>query len=116
MLDVHYSENSKRWGEGYALLQRASDLLANTIGSSEGVKATWDMVQDPQGRTLYRLTLQDPTGSVSTDFAPDELANGLHMRFRTYRIWGDLLQLRNKRQHEQVQLISGQISTGQEGH
>ena len=72
------------------------------------------MSQAHQGRTLYRLTIRDFTGEVSTDFAPDELQNPLHMRVRLYRLWGDLLQVRNNQQHQEVMIISSQIPMGEE--
>jgi hypothetical protein len=116
-MDVQYSPEARQWADGLTLVERASTLLAEILGpqSSQLVKAEWNRVQDHQGRTLYRLTLRDYTGEVSTDFAPDELQNPLHMRVRLYRLWGDLLQVRNNLQHQHVQIISGQITTGSEG-
>ena len=112
-MDVQYSPEARQWADGLTLLEKASTLLANILGPqrSQIVKAEWNRVQDHQGRTLYRLTIRDSTGEVSTDFAPDELQNPLHMRFRLYRLWGDLLQVRNDQQHRQVQIISSQITT-----
>ncbi len=117
-MDVKYSPESQQWSEGLKLLEQASTLLAEILGpqSSQLVKAEWNRVQDPQGRALYRLTIRDFTGEVSTDFAPDELQNPLHMRVRLYRLWGNLLQVRNNQQHQQVQIISAQITAGSEGH
>jgi hypothetical protein len=117
-MDVQYSPEARQWADGLTLFEQASTLLAEILGpqSSQLVKAEWNGVQDHQGRTLYRLTIRDNTGEVSTDFAPGELQNPLHMRFRLYRLWGDLLQVRNNLQHQHVQIISGQITTGSEGH
>lgn len=116
-MDVQYSSEARQSPDGF-LLEQASALLADVLGpqSSQLVKAEWNRVQDHQGRTLYRLTIRDFTGEVSTEFAPDDLQNRLHMKVRLSRLWGDLLQIRNNQQHEQVQIISGQITTGQEGH
>jgi hypothetical protein len=113
IMDVQYSPESRRSPEA-ALLEQASTLLADILGpqSSQLVKAEWTRVQDHQGRTLYRLTIRDHTGEASTDFAPDELQNRLHMGFRLYRLWGDLLQIRNNLLHQQVQILSGEITTG----
>ena len=117
-MDVHYSSEARQCPEELTLLEQAAALLTDILGpqSSEHVKAEWHRLQDHKGRTLYRLTIRDFTGQVSTDFAPDELQNPLHMRVRLYRLWGDLLQVRNNQQHQQVQIISGQITSGQEGH
>jgi hypothetical protein len=113
-MDVQYSHEVQQWADGLTLLEQASALLADILGpqSSKQVKAEWDRVQDHQRRALYRLTIRDFTGEVSTDFTPDELQNPLHMKFRLYRLWGDLLQVRNNQQHQQVQIISDQIATG----
>ena len=111
-MEVQYSPEARQWADGLTLLEQASTLLAKILGpqSSQLVKAEWSRVQDSQGRTVYRLTLRDSTGEVSTDFALDELQNPLHMRFRLPRLWGDLLQVRLDRQHQQVQILMGQIS------
>lgn len=97
-------------------LEQATSLLTDIMGpqSSQRVKkATWTRVQDLKGRTLYRLTVRDDFGGeASTDFATDELQNALHMRYRMARLWGDLLQVRNDRQHQQVQRLSNMITTG----
>jgi hypothetical protein len=117
-MDVQYSPEARQWAEGLTLLEQASAFLADILGprSSQQVKAEWDRVQDHRGRALYRLSLRDFSGEVSTEFTPDELQNRLHMKVRLYRLWGDLLQVRNTQQHQQVQIISGQITTGSEGH
>jgi hypothetical protein len=117
-MDVQYSPEAKQWADGLTLFEQASTLLAEILGpqSSQLVKAEWNCVQDHQGRTLYRLTIRDNTGEVSTDFTPDELQNPQHLRFRLYRLWGDLLQIRNNQQHQQVQLLSGQFATESEGN
>jgi hypothetical protein len=65
---------------------------------------------------LSRLTIRDVTGEAFTDFADDELQNPLHMKVRLYRLWGDLLQVRNNQQHQQVQIISGQMTASPEGY
>ena len=117
-MDVQYSPEARKEADQLTHLERASTLLGAILGpqSSQQVKAEWDRVQGRPGRTLYRLIIRDSTGEVSTDFAPDELENPLHMRVRLYRLWGDLLQVRNNQQHEQVQIISGLTTTVSEEH
>jgi hypothetical protein len=109
-MDVIYSSEVREW-DGFKLLEQASILLAEVLGpqSAALVKAEWNRVQDPNGRMVYRLTIRDFTGEVSTDFTLDELQNPLHMRFRLPRLWGDLLQVRNNQQHQQVQVLSDQM-------
>jgi hypothetical protein len=117
-MDVRYSPEVKQSADGLTLLERASTLLAEILGpqSSEMVKAEWNRVQDHQGRTLYRLTIRDHTGEVSTDFTPADLQNPMHLKYRLYRLWGDLLQIRNDHQHQKVLLLSGQFATESEGN
>ncbi len=112
-MDVQYSPEVRQWAEGFPLLQQASTRLAAILGpqSSQLVKAAWDRVEDAQGRALYRLTIRDSTGEVSTDFTPEELQNQLHMSFRLPRLWGDLLKIRSDQQHQLVQLLSSQMPT-----
>ena len=113
-MDVQYSPEARQSPDA-KLLEQASALLAGILGpqSSQVVKAQWTRLQDQQGQRLYRLTIRDFTGEVSTDFAPDELQNPLHMRFRMYRLWGDLLQVRNELAHQEVQrLLCSAITTG----
>ena len=113
-MDVQYSTEVRQQPAVLPLLQQASTLLANILGpqSSQLVKANWTRVQDRRGRTIYRLTISDFTDEVFTDFEPEDLENSLHMKVRLSRLWGDLLQVRNDRQHQQVQILSGQITTG----
>ena len=70
-MDVQYPPDARQWTDGLTLLEQASSLLNEILGpkSSHLVKAEWNRVQDQPGRTLYRLTIQDLTGKVSTDFA-----------------------------------------------
>jgi hypothetical protein len=117
IMDVHYSPELRESGNGLPLLERDSTVLANILRaqSSQLVKADWNRVQDHKGRPLYRLTIRDFTGEVSTDFSPDELENPLHMQVRLSRLWGDLLQILNNQQHQQVQTLSAQIAAGSAG-
>ena len=99
--------------DGSKLREQASTLLEGILGQScKVVERQWSRVQDPKGRPLDRLTIRDWTGEVFTDFAPDELQNPLHMRFRMHRLWGDLLQRRNDQQHEQVRILTAQMTEG----
>lgn len=110
-MDVQYSTELQQSAKELALVEQASAVLSDVLGphSSQHVKAEWNRMQDQQGRMLYNLTIQDSVGKVSTDFAPDELVNPLHIRYRMYRLWGDLLQVRNNRQHEEVERLSREI-------
>ncbi len=111
-MEVQYSPEAKLSPEA-VLLEQASTLLRDILGQevSQIMKAEWNCVPDRQGRTLYRLTLRDFTSEVCTEFTCEELQNPLHMRFRMYRLWGDLLQVRHNLQHQQVLALSGVITT-----
>ena len=112
-MDVHCSPELRQQSDLSRLLEHASHLLGEILGpQSSQVKAEWEQVQDHRGRPLYRLAIRDLTGDVSTEFDRDELKNSLHLRWRLYRLWGDLLQVRNNQQHQQVQILSSQITTG----
>lgn len=117
-MEIKYSPEVQQWVEGMPRLQQASNLLAEILGpqSSQLVTGDWRRLQDAKGRIVYRLTIRDFAGEAFTEFAPDELENPLHMKVRMYRLWGDLLQVRNNQQHQQVQIISGQMASALEGH
>ena len=87
------------------LLEQVSDVFRDEIGSKSSafVRVRWDREADTRGRTYYRLSISDPwADEVGTNFAPDELTNQLHLRYRLYRLWGDLLQRQNDKQHERL--------------
>jgi hypothetical protein len=111
-MDVQYSPEAKQSPEAM-LLKQASTLLVTILGSESSQMGTaeWDCVSESQGQTLYRLTIRDYTGEASTEFTREELQNPLHMRFRMYRLCGDLLQVRHNLQHQQVLTLSGAITT-----
>src|SRR5438105_3413816 len=113
-MDVQYSPEIRNSAEAFALVEQASALLKDILGAhaSQPIKAAWSCVRDQQGRVLYRLVLRDSVGEASTDFALDELRIPLHVRFRMSRLWGDLLQVRNNLQHQEVQALSSELITG----
>lgn len=114
IMELDYAPEIRNNAEELARLEPASTLLAEVMGpnSSQLVRAKWNRVQDSRGRNVYRLTIYDLTGEVSTDFVANDLRNEMHMKFRMYRLWGDLLQIRNNRQHEEVQALSSELTTG----
>jgi hypothetical protein len=114
-MNVQYTANAQQRGEDSSLIQHATNRLDEILGSASEVKVEWDRLADKTGRTLYRLTLADLTGHVSTDFTPDELRNPLYLHVSLYRLWGDLLQRHSDEQHKVVQAMLDRIGTGQEG-
>jgi hypothetical protein len=82
-----------------ALARNATTVLWDAIGVVPGpVEPRWDVVKDYKDRDLLRLTLKDWTGEVRADFSPDELTHDYHLRWRFYKLWGDLLQVRTRQQ------------------
>ena len=116
-MDVQYSPETRQAATEWTLLEQASTRLDTIIRSpsSQFVKVQWNRVPTRPGGPLYRLTIWDSVDEVFTDFALDELQNPLHMQVRLSRLWGDLLEIRNDRQHEQVRILSNQITTDPEG-
>ncbi len=95
------------------LLGDASELFRDEIGekSTAFAQVRWDRGTDDRGRLYYRLSIRDPWAEeVGTNFAPDELTNQLHLRYRLYRMWGDLLQRQSDKQHEKVARLMRELS------
>src|SRR4051812_29758053 len=98
-MNVVYHDRAKQGGEGYVLLQQATERLKEVLGgSADSVRVEWDQADDERGRVLCTLTLRDHPDEAKARFAPDELTQPPHMRVRLYRLWGELLQARNHRQ------------------
>jgi hypothetical protein len=103
-MNVTYTDKAKQGGEGFALLQQATRHLEEVLGPSvETVKAEWDRTEDGNGRSRYTLRLSDWSGSVSASFTPAELQSLSRRRIPLYRLWDDLLQVRNHKQLEELQ-------------
>src|SRR5712664_1951292 len=101
-MNITYSEKAKQ-SPDFLYLQQASEQLKEVLGSSaDHVSAAWDRTQDNKGRPLYSLRISDSTGEAEAKFAPDELPRPTHLRVRLYRLWGDLLQARSRRQLEEL--------------
>ena len=88
-------------------LQMVSAQLAGLIAPrwSAGATASWEYSRDFRGRDLYRLTLQDDLGRVSTEFTGDELNNPTLVKVLSYRLWGDLLQIRSDLQFQKLDAL-----------
>jgi hypothetical protein len=95
-------------GRLYELVTAACQALRDIVGADGAeVIADWSMAKDLQGRSFVRLDLSDFTGRVEAKFAPDEMENSRQVRYRLYRIWGDLLQIRSHKQLKQLTEESG---------
>jgi len=108
---VGYGYGIRQAGDLLTLAAQANRALSEVIGASAGlVAAEWDRTEDMRGRPLITLRLSDHTGAVTGTFAPDELRSYPALRNRLYRLWGDLLQVRN---HQQLQELG--VGSGREG-
>ena len=113
MMDVKYSPGVKLLPTALQeSLQMVSAQLAGVIGpqASPMVTAEWDYSRDFRGRDLYRLSIEDHNGRVSTEFAASELANPTHLSVRLYRIWGDLLQIRSDLQMKVIDSLIPELA------
>lgn len=95
-MNVAYSDRAKQAEGCFELLQQATGRLKEILGSAQdSVRAQWDQIEDERGRLLYSLKISDATEEAEATFAPDELQRRTHMRVRLYKLWGELLQMRN---------------------
>ena len=84
-------------------VESATKLLDEVLGISRGlVSVDWDLGEDGEGRPVLTLKLSDFTGTVTGAFAPDELAKTQHLKGRLFKLWGDLLQIRNTKLWERI--------------
>ncbi len=84
-------------------VESATNLLDEVLGTSrELVSVDWDLGEDGDGRPVLTLKLSDFTGTVTGTFATDELAKTQHMKGRLFKLWGDLLQIRNTKLLENI--------------
>ena len=92
--------SDKRLSEGVAA---AHKILLDVVGlSGAQVREAWALRKDTNDRPLIHLNLSDFTAQVQDDFEPDELKNPRQMRYRLYRLWGDLLQDRSHKQLKEL--------------
>lgn len=78
----------------------ADKFLKGELGeSAKGLdSAAWSLRRDDKGRPVLDLTFRDVDGETAVDaFAPDELDDRNRFGARAYRLWGDLLQSRTRK-------------------
>ena len=115
-MDVQYSPTIRGMAGRFKQLEAITPKLSTAVAvmADPSVHAEWDLAFDAQGRELYRLSLQDTTDRVSTDFTSEELSIPHHMTVRLYRLCGDLLKIRNDKQHEQVLATMNELVTSED--
>jgi hypothetical protein len=100
---VRYGYGVRQAGDLLALVSSANRVLSEVLGASAGlVSAEWDRTEDARGRPIVTLRLSDFTGAVTGTFAANELRSYPVLRNRLYSLWGDLLQVRNHRQLQEL--------------
>ena len=111
-MDVQYAPELREPADRLALLKDISARLDKAVGPKESaaMKAEWELVRDLRGDEFYRLTLEDPTDRVFTDFTLFELGVPLHVQFRVNRLFGELLSLRSDRQMELIHRLVSELS------
>jgi hypothetical protein len=98
---VRYGYGIRQTGDLLLLTAQANRALSEVLGPSTSVvSAEWDRNEDTHGRPMITLRLSDQTGAVTGTFTPDDLRSPPGLKRRFYRLWGDLLQVRN---HQQLQ-------------
>ena len=92
-MNVIYPSQAKQEGPEHTLLQQATKVLEDIVGSfPEEASAEWELVQDGRGRTIYTLTLFALGERVSAPFTLAELRSARPLRSRLLELWGNLLQ------------------------
>jgi hypothetical protein len=112
-VNITYTENSKRWREGYELLKQATKRLEEILGpSADSVAAEWEGDVENGRPPMYRLKLRDATGEVGADFTVDGLRVSAYVNIRLSRLWGDLLRIRSDLQHSKVLQMVQELEGG----
>ncbi len=110
--NVGYGYGIRQSGDLLPLASRATLALSNVLGPSSGVVAAeWDRAEGPGGETVVTLRLSDNAGAVTGTFTPEDLKSPKILKNRLYRLWGDLLQIRNHQQLAELGAGSGREGT-----
>jgi hypothetical protein len=103
MMEVNYSPEVRQQVDTLALLEAASERLVRIAPkSAQLAKAEWTQFLDHRRHPQYRLTIRDGEEEAATEFTLEQLRNSLHMDYRVAALWGDLLQVRGDRVHDQM--------------
>jgi hypothetical protein len=108
-MEVIYSDRARQDRKGYALMQKATKLLEESVRASPDrtpIVAEWDRLEEERG-VLYTLRLSDFAGEATMTFSPEELEGGTQTELRLYKVLGDLLRIRSHRLLEKVLQNSG---------
>ncbi len=102
-MNVVYHDKAKQWGEGYPLMEEATEELQELLANSlDPVEAEWDREEDKQGHVVYTLKLRDFAGEVKDSFTPAELLDSNERGFRVNRLLRELLRVRSHKLLKQM--------------
>src|SRR5438309_1732143 len=91
-------------------IQGASSILEGILGRSKDVvTAEWHLGRDGRNRPFVELLLSDFSGSVAARFSSDELRKKEHLEKRLNWLWGDLLQIRSRKQVQKLREMVQQL-------
>jgi hypothetical protein len=91
-------------------IEQADKILASVIGNTVvSAKADWSEERDAQDRRVVKLTISDPSSSVSALFTPSELKNVKRLERRLIRLWGDLLQEVSHKQSAKLRQVVSEL-------
>ena len=103
MVQVVYRDGIRQAPPLGFLVEQVNRRLEEVLGTSAHlVSAEWDRGEDSFGHEVLILRLSDSTGSATATFDPKELEQPVQLRDRFRRLWGDLLQLRSRKQLDAV--------------
>lgn len=101
-----YRDKAKLWGEGYAMIEKASELLKDVLDPySDRVSVDWDRMEDEHGQSLYTMTLRYPPEMVQKSFTPEELQAPSDLWRPFSRLWQDLLRAREGRLWKELRAL-----------
>jgi hypothetical protein len=101
--NVTYSDRLRQTAELLAIAEQLTPRLEKILGISLGkVQAEWDREKDAEGRPLLVLRLREWSGEVEGRFSREELKDPNGMNYLLSHLWGDLLEIRSKKQLQKL--------------
>jgi len=111
-MNVQYAPELLQPADRLAQLKDISARLDTAVGPKESAAMTaeWEFVRDLRDDEFYRLTLDDGTDRVATDFTRFELGIPLHVQFRVNGLYQNILSLRSDRNMALIHQLVGELS------
>lgn len=97
-MNIVYSDRAKQVKSDFQLLEEITGKLKEVLAPArDEVAVRWSRVEDERDGSHYSLKISDATGEAEATFTPEELRKEPHMRVMLYKLWGQLLQARNRK-------------------